>query len=795
MNMFQSLGFPIFIKFDRAICKGRIATAFVITLGILLVPIIAGFLNSCSSVDSHSCSQKACVADSTKRGTVTSQQEDTLSTDDTTSSFIDAFESYLNPNFNKTDSYKTRSYRLIVGYLGAFLLNGLLVSLVVSWFQKRRDRWEKGQIHYSHRLLGNYTIVIGGNEMVPDLVKQLLTKNDLDYVLVMTNRDVPVLRNKFVSMLGKMENKVVIYYGERTSMDDLKNLMVSRSKDIYIIGEQLDISQSGSHHDVKNMDCVQKIADQLGNNVEYRNVLKKYSDLDEKTKNKVKDPKLVCRVMFEYQSTFSVFQFADVDKKISEVLYFKPFNYYETWAQKVLVCKEIDLKEKTPYYLPLEGGKAINAESEDTVHLIVVGMSRMGIAFAVEAAHLAHYPNFITNEKVSRITFIDPQAWKEMNYVQGHYKELFAVSRWRYMEAKANAFYYDEDIKIEETEWQDPRKDKEQSPYKATGDYTLGDHLVDIEWQFIQGDLEMPSIQDYIKEETQKENVRLTIAICLPQDNVSLAASLYLPDEVYETGSNVQQVLVYQPFGDAMLRSFDATDDMSKSYKLFTKLRAFGMMDGCFSIEEQDTMKNVCAAFHQQYSEAAKEQIPGRNKLRKRLDLPVVSGGKSPAAKRWSSYYSASHLWTKLRSIEFEQGQDIGVPTQAVLAEVEHVRWNMEQLLMGYAPLKAAEYVQLMNLRKEAMKTQKPQEDLKRLNDDKNEEVNCSDYQLVIEWLNAWYGYDELREKQKADMSHADLCSLEILKKIDEEAMDYDKVLVGILPQIYAQIQKGNTEK
>ena len=44
-------------------------------------------------------------------------------------------------------------------------------------------------------------------------------------------------------------------------------------------------------------------------------------------------------------------------------------------------------------------------------------------------------------------------------------------------------------------------------------------------------------------------------------------------------------------------------------------------------------------------------------------------------------------------------------------------------------------------------------------------------------------------------MSHADLCSLEVLKKIDEEAMDYDKVLVGILPQIYAQIQKGNTEK
>ena len=77
----------------------------------------------------------------------------------------------------------------------------------------------------------------------------------------MTNRDVSSLRKKLVSSLGKREAQVVIVYGERTSYDDLKNLRLSYTKnDIYIIGEQLDIEQNGSHHDVKNMECVQQIA-------------------------------------------------------------------------------------------------------------------------------------------------------------------------------------------------------------------------------------------------------------------------------------------------------------------------------------------------------------------------------------------------------------------------------------------------------------------------------------------------------------------------------------------------------
>lgn len=746
----------MFIWLDRVICKGRFITALVIAIGILSVPIIAGVIHYGYKSSPSLCCQSA---------------------SDETGIFMDAFESYLNPSFSSRDPQPIRSYRLLIGYLGAFLLNGLLVSLAVTWFQRRRERWEKGEIHYYSWQLKNFSVIIGGNEMVPNLVSQLLKEErretKLDYVIIMTNRDVSSLRKRLVSSLGKRESQVVIVYGERTSCDDLKNLKLSYTKnDIYIIGEQLDIEQNGSHHDVKNMDCIQKIA----------KLLKKSGCSTKK----------ICRVMFEYQSTFSVFQFADIHSDISDVIDFRPFNYYETWAQKVMVCQSLTPTITQNSYLPLEGVTPITKDSEDTVHLIIVGMSRMGIAMAVEAAHVAHYPNYISKDKNTRITFIDSQARKEMNYFQGHYKELFAVSRWRYIEAERGSYYGDDTI-IEDSDWICSRNDNENSEYKDREEYSLGKQLVDVEWQFIQGDLEMPCIQNYIKSEVQRKDCRLTIAICIPQDNTSLAASLYLPDVVYETENNVVQVLVYQPYGDAMCRSFnDESGNIYKSYKLFAKLRAFGMMDGCYSLKAQKIMQTVYEAINKAYNDYTKKNlsIPSRTGLRQELEMAVIKVGKSDTAKQWSNFYSASHLWTKLRSIEYNcKSEDLSPMERELLAKVEHIRWNMEQLLLGYAPLKFCEQKELLANRVRAEKADMPNIDQQELK--KKEQANQEYMLKVKKWLNAWKDYDEMKETLKANMTHVDICSYNVLKRIDPEATSYDEVIVRILPQIYRLIQSN----
>lgn len=50
-------------------------------------------------------------------------------------------------------------------------------------------------------------------------------------------------------------------------------------------------------------------------------------------------------------------------------------------------------------------------------------MSRMGVALGIEAARLAHYPNFMRNPKLkTRITFIDKNCHSEMKYFKGDLK-------------------------------------------------------------------------------------------------------------------------------------------------------------------------------------------------------------------------------------------------------------------------------------------------------------------------------------------------------------------------------------
>ena len=738
------------IQFDRAIAKGRSGRIAFIALAILIVVPIAiwlvGFVGQC--IFSHI--------------EPTNELSKGL--------FWDTIEVYLDPS-NKPETFRftKRFYFLFVGTAGVFLLNGLLVSMLVSWFENRRDRWEKGDLHYGKNALGNFAVVIGGNEMVPDLVGQILKDKSIDHVLVMTNRDVATLRKKLVSEFAEEEERVVIYYGERTSKDDLKRLLLQHSKnDIYVIGEQLDVDQSGSHHDVKNMDCVEKIAELL--------------------KEAGSEGKKTCRVMFEYQSTFSVFQFADVCGSISDVLDFKPFNYYETWAQKVLVNKELDLRKTGNAYLPLEGKEPITAKSEDSVHLIVVGMSRMGIAMAVEAAHIAHYPNFISKGIRTRITFIDSEVRREMNFFQGHYKELFAVSPWRYVEADVNGTYY-EACKFDEAPWMDSRKENDGSPYKDREGYTLGEELVDVEWQFIKGDLEMPSVQRFIDDEARKAHSRLTIAICFPKDNASLAASLYLPDAVYEDNSSVQQVLVYQPYGDAMQRSFDVTADKRKSYRLFEKIRAFGMVDSCYNVEFQRNLDTISDAFGNAYGSVSQTMRGGLrgNSMTNSAWKKPAGVGKSLAARQWSNIYNGQHMWTKLRSVGFEGYETFDWNEEVVnlLAQVEHIRWNMEQLLLGFAPLKANEQQDMLN----TFGKEKPEKQIKKLI--AGEEADVAS---INEWLLSWEEFDSKKEILKANMSHLDISSNKRLREVDGDAVIYDVELVRILPELYTKITNKNED-
>ena len=432
--------------------------------------------------------------------------------------------------------------------------------------------------------------------------------------------------------------------------------------------------------------------------------------------------------MFEYQTTFSVFQYSEISNNIKDCIDFKPFNYYDSWAQQVLIGRE----PATPKsgYLPLEGANGIDAKSDKHVHLIIVGMSRMGVSMAINAAHLAHYPNFASKGIRTKITFIDKAADEEKDFFMGRFKELFALSRWRYGNAEG------EDIK-----WDDTNTPSERYNH-------LGGDFLDIEWEFINGSIGMKAMQKYISDATKDENSIVNIAICLPEPNRCLAAALYLERDVYD---KINQILVFNRYGDSLVAQMTHEQDEKGKKKQFNpyhnKMRAFGMAYTFYDLELMNDITYIAdinGVAYETIKKGVETELGEVNEGEKIY-------GKSEVSGYWSNFYSGSTAWCKLRCIGIDGEQELTSEQVDTLAKVEHARWNMEQLLMGYRPLTKEE---------------------------QNEVINDMSQKTPY----------------KSKMAHLDICAFERLVEIDKRVIKFDEGFSKILPLIFQGLKASRRE-
>ena len=94
------------------------------------------------------------------------------------------------------------------------------------------------------------------------------------------------------------------------------------------------------------------------------------------------------------------------------------------------------------------------------------------------------------------------QASQEMNFFKGRFKDMFEIARWRFIKADEYTIpglfnKTRDEIYNETTTWRDPLKDSaSESPYKHLAHN--GESFLDIEWEFIEGSLECPSVQHYL---------------------------------------------------------------------------------------------------------------------------------------------------------------------------------------------------------------------------------------------------------------------------------------------------------
>lgn len=636
---------------------------------------------------------------------------DVITSQESPNVFWTVYYHFLDPgNQHMTTTPGGRILAALIAILGVFMLNGLLVSSIIGWVDKRKEQWLNGGVRYDCILKRRpHYVIIGGNDMVPGIVLDLM-KITQEYILIQTSRDVQSFRRElFSNLTEEQQQKVIIYYGNRNSVTDIADLKLDQAKEVYILGEETRTDDIESYHDTMNMECLKLIHEEY---------------------SKYKLPNsLLCRVMFEYQTTFSVFQFSDIDKDID----FRPFNYYEMWAQKVFVNRAIkkssgDNVNDGPAYLPLEGLDGIREDSDKHVHLFVVGMSRMGVAMAIEAAHLAHYPNYEKKGIRTKITFIDKNAAEEKDFFIGRFKELFTLSHWRYGNVNGGDLVWDYEHELGELGY-------------------LGGDFIDVEWEFINGGLESEAVQDYITDSAGPDAL-VTIAICLPESNRSHAAAMYLSKEIYSS-ENVLQVLVYNRYGDSIINALHLK---TVRHPYLNKMKPFGMPGKCFDIDALHQSELIGKAVGDRYKVIQEEYIaPAMEKAHQphQQDLPGKYKGKSKTADSWSNIYNGNMMWTKLRCIGYDGVSELTPDQIESLADVEHNRWNIEQLLMHFRPLTIDEQMDILSRKKD-------------------------------------------KDDLKGEMAHLNICSNERLlelKSVDVVARAYDVGLTTLIPEIYAELE------
>lgn len=603
----------------------------------------------------------------------------------------------------------------LVTVIGVIMV-AILTSLFTNSFDKIGRRYLDGETHYSVK---NHVAVFGYHEMLPGLLKQLFSTEEEQRLFFIQTTQVEKARCELSRVLTKRQmRRVILQNGEIVSGIDLPYMHVGKACEIIILGEEMNIGDD-SAHDTAVLQCLTNIVDSLPTPDD-------------------KQDKVLCQVMFEHHSTFAIFQHTDLNNSIMDKLAFLPFNYYEMWARKVFVNDSLTpVDSEDQPYLPLEGMTGIDKDSEDHIHLIVIGMSRMGIAMGIQAAHLAHYPNFIRNPKCkTRITFIDRDARTEMYHLQGRMEAMFQTAGWRYVEPDLEDYGYSTS-NIDKAPWHNPMTDDDSmSPYKSQNDY-LGKDFLDVEWEFIQADEKNPAVQEYIREMAEDEHTRLTIAVCVPDSDQAIAIGVNLPPAVYESAV---QVLIYQQKGDAIVRKLSGSAIAGHSY--YAKVHPFGMSSDGYDLD----------LVHKLVFIAANANKEGEQSLQHMLTVDVAkqlqkaSESKSAAANMWSNIYYASHIWTKLRSIGSKDGS-LSEEDVAILGQTEHIRWNVEQLLTQYRPLTETEQVAIQK------------------------------------------GKASKIELKRERLAHLNIASLERLETIDPRVIPYDFDMVRAIPGMYRHLQ------
>lgn len=587
-------------------------------------------------------------------------------------------------------------WQAIAMLLGSVLFSGVTITFVSNLLGNRQEAYRNGSARYRFR---NHVLLLGGGEMALSVLQRERFAGY--HVVVATQDDVQAERLRVESLLGRKEcRNVTVLHAYRDNKCDLESLRLEQAKLVYIVGEQPDEER----YDQLNAAC-----------------WKAASEICNKAENTREVP---CVLFLEHEETAHIFYSSNQLHGNLDTLV---MSRLESASQIMFNnCKG----------LPLDRG-GIGPDSERTVHLVIYGMTPFARAVATTAAHLCHFPNFVSVEEKdgkkfygerpdrrTRITFIAPDMEQERDAFMASMSGLFGLSK----------------VTVD-GEVRQPEED-----------------FLDIEWEFVGGSITEPRIQTLLEEyyaANQEGHTYLTLALCETPagvfDNYRMATHS-LPScyrTVVSGGdgkpdySRTVPVFIYQPEGEELVRMATARPNgniitagsVQDNYndELLRRMREGMMVNYVYStaIGLNDSMTDAEV-------KSAWEQM---RRMAHHSDLLSLS-----------NIYCANHIRVKLRSIG-DNGERLHSDEALtdLMSVVEHNRWNMEKLLMGYSPVPRAERERLKQLEQ----------------DGKEDECRALKKQL--------------KSRRAGAFCHECIAPYEQLLDADKQ---YDRVIVKHLPEI-----------
>lgn len=368
--------------------------------------------------------------------------------------------------------------------------------------------------------------------------------------------------------------------------------------------------------------------------------------------------RLVCHLMLRSNQAKRMLQTCDLCDMVKQKIDVYPFTMDEIWSRNLVFDYE-----------------PITIQSEKHVHLVIFGMNDIAEMIAIQAAHVAHYPNYVRDHSLrTRISMIDADAEKKSELFIKQYQYLFDNSFYRIIK---------------------PLEEKSVTKFHKPMYEGKREDFVDVEWEFVEAELWNADVREKLRLWATDKKQQLTVVIADKDENKNKSSSLLLPQELYQ-----QSIPIH--LYSQQVHGYDVTMPLVRM------------------------AKNVNFIYDRCYTENVKDW---EGSLRYAVEIDAFKKeqlwAKLSNVKRMSSIYNAMTIPTKMRSIglkedEWEKFYDIPQQDVELLAQVEHNRWCVEELILGFRPCTDEEQDIIaadVATQKEAYKARKIHYDLRAYND------------------------------------------------------------------------------